>query len=464
MELLKPTFDLGDVRTKSLNNLIEKINNNEYKITHIKKCPFCSSKDYDIVAERDRFGIPIQAQLCKNCGLIYCNPVIEQDSLPMFYNNEYHTLTFGEKAKQFLFNPNQGMHIYNYLKELIINKDSDEIIIGEVGSGSCDILSYIKSQNDYLKKDIIVYGSEYSDEYVNIAKERYDITVFKGGTEAFIDNDIKVDFLILSHVFEHMLNLNKELDLIKQVLKNDGYLYIEVPGVLNIIHNNPAYDYSYERYRIIAHNYDFSFVTIRNILESNGLKLIKGDEVIRTVSTITEEYNNPIKNDYHRISHYLNHILPSLSEERNLALYYSMVDIDEIRKFENDKKVCDENIKKLQQDLKVRDAKLAKLHQDIEIRDEIIRKKQHGLEVRDDKIDRMQKSIENRDEFIKSLQNIIKSRDETINRIQKELKSKNEKINLIYNSKSWKVGNFQIRLLKKLFGWLPFAKKRSIKG
>ena len=62
-----------------------------------------------------------------------------------------------------------------------------------------------------------------------------------------MDKNYKADIIIYSHVFEHILDLDKELDAIKSHLKPEGILYIEVPGI-KYVHN--TYEMNFLKYLI----------------------------------------------------------------------------------------------------------------------------------------------------------------------------------------------------------------------
>lgn len=34
----------------------------------------CRSNNFDILSEKDRYGLPVRIVICKNCGLIYQTP------------------------------------------------------------------------------------------------------------------------------------------------------------------------------------------------------------------------------------------------------------------------------------------------------------------------------------------------------------------------------------------------------
>lgn len=319
---------MNKIQKQARDSILKKLEEGVYTTLKINACPFCQNRSYDMLSETDRFGLPVSAQLCHNCGLIYTNPILSDDCLPSFYNEEYHPLTYGKPTGDHLFNVRQGELIYHYIKEYLFQfaKEEGEIVICEVGSGASDIIHTIQQKSKEIGADINVYGTEYSEALIQKAKQDYGITLFKGETDAFIEHSIKADVFILSHVFEHMIYLESALEKIKKAISPRGILYIEVPGILDILHNNPHYDFMLEKLLIIAHNYNFTLGTLRNVLESNGFVLLKGNEEVRSVFKWNEKNDHleqkNIVNEYHRIRYYLDSELPYIRANKEKRLEF----------------------------------------------------------------------------------------------------------------------------------------------
>lgn len=313
-------LSLNEVQKNSRIELANHIQHGEYSIQEILNCPFCGTSNPDIIAVNDRHGLPVKAQLCRNCGLIWSTPILSDESLPAYYNHIYHRLNYGkEETIEHLFNPRQGELIFGFLREFL--QKNNQIIICEIGCGACDILHYF--QNCFSERNINtqIYGTEFSKSYIASAKEKYGVDVFQGGIHTLIDHGIKSDLLIYSHVFEHIIDLKSELQLIKQVLSPKGLLYIEVPGVIDILHNNPYYQFRFDNFHTLAHIYNFNLGTLKNVLGNAGFLLIKGNEKVQALFSVAEETetSSPLSynNEYMRIKSYLQHSLPYICENDN---------------------------------------------------------------------------------------------------------------------------------------------------
>ena len=106
----------------------------------------------------------------------------------------------------------------------------------EIGAGMGGILSGMRE----VEPHATVKGIDLGSEYIEQGKIRgIQLEVGNSASEAMI-NPKKYDLIILSHVLEHFLDLDSELNNISLLLKEDGIVYIEVPGLLKI-HETPNF-------------------------------------------------------------------------------------------------------------------------------------------------------------------------------------------------------------------------------
>ena len=281
---------LSKLQKEEIQKLKEQIVNKEFIYEEIS-CVVCKTSENEIISENDRYGLPYRSNLCKSCGLIYTSPRFDQNSYIKFYDENYRKIYTNRnmirtKQQFFLSQVHKGRTILNaFLKNNDINNVKNVL---EVGCGMGGILLPFKEQG---KK---VYGVDYGSEYADYGK-KMGLNISIGGITS-IKKEIKFDLIIYSHVFEHILDLNKELEEIKERLNPNGRLYIEVPGILNL-HGN--YRSNLNRYLQNAHTYNFSLTTLCNILKINGFKLVYGNEKVEaffmkstTLIDIQNDYDN----------------------------------------------------------------------------------------------------------------------------------------------------------------------------
>lgn len=270
-------FKLDPKRRKAYFKLLKYIFDGKYQLEHVKKC-ICGSEDLEILSIQDRFVLPFGTKICKVCGLIQTSPRLSFKNLPDFYEKIYYDLILGEFIKDILtVSPDSHEKIYECLDEYVIHKNtSQHFEIIEIGCGRGALLGRLRKllENDGIR--VNVSGCEPSEDALKLARQR-NINVYKGGVESLLGK--KADIIILSHVVEHFGDISKEFEQIKKLIKENGYLYVEVPGVCYL----KNYDYHYIAYTAFVHNYNFNLLSLRSVIEPLGFKFIAGDEYVRSL-------------------------------------------------------------------------------------------------------------------------------------------------------------------------------------
>lgn len=285
----------------------------------------CGGIKSKMILDKDRFGLPFKMFSCLRCGLFYTSPRISQESLPIYYDEIYHPLIFGtEYVKDDLVDKNQGELVFEYISHHI-NKNTDaEFRILDIGCADGGILQFHnrKLLNQKIKVDL--YGIEYSKKYYEESKNK-GIEVIQGGVDKISSFGVKFNLIIMSHVLEHMVNIKSDIEYVKNALNNNGILYVEVPGLYNMISGN-KYEFSLKNYFVHAHNYHFCLKTLRNFFEEQGLYLVSGNEKVQAVfvKIPDKSYDKNIKEydifqylfDIEKISDFI----CKEKEKRNLAI------------------------------------------------------------------------------------------------------------------------------------------------
>ena len=267
--------------------VLNKLATEEYKLEYIK-CN-CGADDYTIISKRDTYGLPVTQVICKQCGLVYLNPRMNQEAYNDFYDKYYRIL-----CETRLYNLSQDTweisvvnNRKNKLFELLLYKlETEKLNILEIGCGHGEILEIL---HDYGHN---VRGIDLDSNCVNIAKNK-GLNVKQAHTSDLIEKyQGKFDLIIAMHVVEHFLNLDEELSNIKKLLKTDGLFYIEVPGMIGDFYTKFGGS-------SIPHTYYFNLCTLNNVLNRNGFELVRGTEHINAVYKINEDVKPQIdSNNY----------------------------------------------------------------------------------------------------------------------------------------------------------------------
>ncbi|HAR63303.1 MAG TPA: hypothetical protein DCS13_07550 [Candidatus Margulisbacteria bacterium] len=222
-------------------------------------CMLCGSDSHERLCGTSRYDIKVTNVICKMCGLVFINPRQTKESLKSYYDKQYreqYTLVdidsveyrAGKRAKAQVF--------INYVPE------NGKVL--EIGCANGVLLSEIKN----LRNDISVFGIEPASNLAQSASENYGFEVFCGMVEDYPRSTVKFDLIILDHVLEHFEDPLQSLGLVRDMLSENGVVYIEVPDI-----RQPYGDLEYNFFQN-AHLYNFSYRTITILFRLAGFDII----------------------------------------------------------------------------------------------------------------------------------------------------------------------------------------------
>jgi SAM-dependent methyltransferase len=250
---------------------LEKLSNNVYTIED-NKCPCGGSRDF-LISNKDNFGIPLRVVLCKRCGTMRVDPYYSEETLRSFYDLEYRKLyeSNSRVSKEFFDREIEtGRFIYKYLFNSYFKNEITDKTVFEIGCSAGGTLYYFRKMGNS------VFGCDYDSTYVRYGKNKgLDLRV--GGLEELEKLPEKADIIILCHVLEHFSNPVVAFKKIKKLLKNNGIIFVAVPGIY-FIHKSSNADF--QSYLQNAHAYYFTLKTLTEMADISGLNLVYGDESV----------------------------------------------------------------------------------------------------------------------------------------------------------------------------------------
>ncbi len=201
-----------------------------------------------MLAEVDRYGLPLKTVLCSACGTLRTNPYPDDDSLADFYTHYYQQMYARSDDHLAYFRKQQayGKRVLDSVKGWLAAGS----LIFEAGCGAGGALDVLR-RNNYQ-----VSGCDYSRELVDFGRSRG--LALKWGPPLAALNDAPAPALVyMHHVFEHVRDPLAQLRGLRDLLAPEGKLLIIVPDVSRISeHPLPAGDL--RLFLHIAHRFNFS--------------------------------------------------------------------------------------------------------------------------------------------------------------------------------------------------------------
>ncbi len=194
-------------------------------------------------------SITLMVCQCIDCGLIQLknNPV-------SYYKDVITAASLSEASKENLVNEwRPFIEKYN-----ILGKDAIE-----VGSGRGDFLEVLE------RLDVNAYGIEHSLENINDCKKK-NLNVEKSYlTELPEAYNKKYSLVVCNNFLEHQPETKNYLSCLRDLVSDDGVIYISVPNVDYLLEKNCLYEF------VADHLVYFTEKTLRKAIEINGFSILE---------------------------------------------------------------------------------------------------------------------------------------------------------------------------------------------
>lgn len=272
-------FDLNQIKIAfHLNSLLD-----ENNIFLNRSCILCSNDNFESIAKTDRYGLKYYTGICIDCGLTQQYKYPNKKFINLFYEKFYNDLYafFKDPEERFISQFNSAKYKFDILSKYI-NFDKCRSVL-EIGCGAGGILSFFQSKN------CEVIGVDYENDHLEYARKK-NVKAYSNYEKI----NSKFDIIILSHVLEHLVNVDSILNICKKLIKKDGLIYVEVPSIESI---SKHYNYDLRNFLHIAHVTHFTKNTFVNFINLKGFKIKYVNNYIHSV-IYPSETNKKIINNY----------------------------------------------------------------------------------------------------------------------------------------------------------------------
>lgn len=247
-----------------------------YRFERSARCPVCGSTALASHSVQSASPSVIRLERCEMCELVFQNPRLNDISLSRYYAAlGYGNADENRELSQALFERGirRGGYIEAFLNQQRCNFDAGSSIL-EIGCGHGGILQHFRNNG------AIVQGCDLRAKATAFGKEK-GLRLVTGGVESLNARPKSFDLIILSHVLEHIANPTDFLHSVERLLKPDGYLYIEVPGIENpkIVSRRFAAQ--------LGHLIYFDQRSLLGLVKDCGFTVIYSNDIVQSVFKIS---------------------------------------------------------------------------------------------------------------------------------------------------------------------------------
>ena len=235
----------------------------------VDHCALCGGHDFVVVAERDQFGIPLETACCKGCGLVFSLNQLSESSSAIFYSEYYRRIYEG--VEQATLDHGYYRRLYGGAVPAVPSFFDASQLVLEIGcGGGWNLLPY-------KQKGLSHVGFDYDANMIDFGRAGYGLNIFRGGLQEAVAQGVRANYVILSHVLEHVSDPVEFLIALRKVMAPGAVLRITVPCLDYLrFFGGSGTGYEFASNLQNAHNYFFSERTLWMTVRKAGYSVIVG--------------------------------------------------------------------------------------------------------------------------------------------------------------------------------------------
>lgn len=228
---------------------------------YLNRRPDLKSDNDPILKNEELASYKFSLVRCRNCGLIYVNPRLNERSLAQLYDKEYFSFYVDTESEAHKKRQQTFKTEVEELEKLALGRK-----ILDVGCGGGFFLSTL--DNSWEK-----WGTEVNPAAVKFGRDKFGLNLIQGTIRETNLPDGRFDVVKLRATVEHLYNPTGELYEIFRILTKGGIIAVNTPNIESIC----AKIY-HEKFRIVCpvyHIYYFSTKTLSLMLKKVGFRVLK---------------------------------------------------------------------------------------------------------------------------------------------------------------------------------------------
>lgn len=247
----------------------------------IESCPICNSYNLATYSMKFSAGFPhISRTKCKNCNLVFANPMSNAEELNTFYANYYEKGNFEALAYK-----NKTIELFKQIDTSNFDELSkfDKNVVKFAPNGNFLDIGFGLGFQLYLANKCgatAIYGTELDADAIKFVKSHLsNINIFEGELMSAKYQDNFFDTINLCHVIEHVLDPVEYIKELYRITKKGGVLILSTPNIGS---------FPYKLFRIfnflsfkipqivdgLEHTFIFNKENLRSLAQSAGYTLI----------------------------------------------------------------------------------------------------------------------------------------------------------------------------------------------
>jgi len=189
-----------------------------------KNCIFCNSKNSkQLYNTTDIYGDVYELRKCLKCKAVFISPHPTKEQLERAYSSDYYgegKEKFEDIVEKFI----DQFRMYRARQAAKYMSEGDNIL--DIGCGNGRFLMHVSQYGKFN-----IYGTEMPGNSAERAKrvEGINIKIGQIDYDDFPNKTFQV--ITMFHVFEHLTEPKKTLDIISNIIKDDGYLIVSFPNI-----------------------------------------------------------------------------------------------------------------------------------------------------------------------------------------------------------------------------------------
>lgn len=240
-----------------------------------RECPICMNKEFELIFNKDGFD----HVKCSSCQFFFVSSVLKDSVLMKHYENENEWVKVMLSDEEKRVNKIMYSQVLNFLDR---EKNIDSNLLLDIGSGSGYFLEVAKE----LSWD--PFGIELNKDMLSLAKKN-GLNVTNLSMKHYINEGKKFDVITSWYVLEHIKNMKNFIGEMKELIKDNGLLFIAVPQIDALV--NRLYYKESPTFAGYSHINFFNKDSLNNFIEPLGFELVAQETHITQLKNIKKYFN-----------------------------------------------------------------------------------------------------------------------------------------------------------------------------